>query len=265
MKKALIFLFMAALISCQADNEGASARITFLHHSTGLAVWRGNTNYYLYKVTKKGDVQKLFSKHNKEHNTNYRISSQVFPKEEAYGWNNFPYDFYNIWVKNAGKDPYLNEPSLEMLTESNDVIIFKHCYPVGDMLEDTGSPDIDSDEKRLENYILQYNALKEKMHEFPNNKFILWTPAARVKNVTTEEKALRVRKFYEWVINEWDEAGDNIYLWDFYHYETEGDLYLKEEHASGPNDSHPNQEFSGKMAPLFGQFIIDCIEGNMDQ
>jgi hypothetical protein len=264
MRKALIFLFMAALVSCQSGKGENSSRVIFLHHSTGGAVWRGNTNYYLYKVTQKGDVQKFFSKYNRKNGTNYQISSQVFPKEEIYGWSNFPYDYYNIWVKNAGNDPYLNEPTLEILTDSYDVIIFKHCYPVGDILEDSGAPDIDSEEKRLENYMLQYKALKRKMHDFPDKTFILWTPAARVKNSTTEEKALRTREFYEWIVNEWDEAEDNIYLWDFYAYETEGGLYLKDEYASGPKDSHPNKEFSGNLAPLFGQFIIDCMQGNIE-
>ena len=63
-------------------------------------------------------------------------------------------------------------------------------------------------------------------------------------------------------MNEWDEEGDNIYLWDFYHLETEGGLYLKNEYAVSPDDSHPNPSFSGKAAPLFAQFIIDVIEKN---
>ena len=101
-------------------------------------------------------------------------------------------------------------------------------------------PDINSEERRLENYKLQYDALKQKMHEFSDKKFILWTPAALVENMTTEEQALRTREFYEWMINEWNEEGDNIYLWDFYKLETEGGLYLKHEYAVSPDDSHPN-------------------------
>ena len=264
MKNLIIVLFLVGLLSCQSSNEGEVTQIIYLHHSTGFAIWRGKTNPYVYKVTGKGDVEKFFSKYNGKHNTNYQISHRSFPEKEPYGWNNFPYDYYNIWVKNAGESAYMGQPTLEMLSASHDIIIFKHCYPVGDILEDTGIPDIDSDEKRLENYKVQYNALKEKMHEFAENKFILWTPAALTRNSTTKEKALRTRNFYDWIINEWDERGDNIYLWDFYQYETEGELYLKDEYASGADDSHPNKEFSGKTAPLFGQFIIDCIEGKVN-
>ena len=260
MRTFFLFIALVMLFGCESDKD-ASSRIIFIHHSTGIAIWSGSVNRYVHKITGKGDVERYFSKYNKKHNTNYVISERVFPKSEPYGWKNYPYDYYNIWVKNAGNQAYMEEPTLEMLTEAYDVIIFKHCYPVGAILEDTGNPDINSDERRLENYILQYEALKKKMHEFQNNKFILWTPAALVKNRTTEEQALRTREFYEWMINEWDEDGDNIYLWDFYRLETEGELYLKNEYAAGPDDSHPNPTFSGMAAPLFGQFIVDVVEG----
>ena len=155
----------------------------------------------------------------------------------------------------------MNELTLEILTKEYDIIIFKHCYPVSNIKEDTGIPDIDSKERRIENYKLQYNALKRKCHEFPNNKFIVWTPAVQVQRNITEEEAQRTKVFYNWIINEWNEDGDNIYVWDFYKFETEGGLYLKDENAVSPNNSHPNRQFAGRIAPLFTQFIIEVIEG----
>jgi hypothetical protein len=235
-------------------------KIIFLHHSTGANIWIGKTNSKLYRLTRKGDVQKFFADYNKLNNKNYDITERSFPKQAPYGWNNYPYDYYNIWVKNGGNNPYLNEPTLEMLTAEYDVIIFKHCFPVSRILEDTGTPNIDSDEKRIENYKLQYNALKSKMHGFPNNKFIIWTPAVCTKDSMTEDEARRTFQFYEWMINEWDEKGDNIFIWDFYKYETEGELYLRENNAVGPDNSHPGREFSAKIAPLFCNYIIDVIE-----
>lgn len=261
MRTLFLLIAMAMLFGCKSGNEEGSS-ILFLHHSTGGAIWQGATNRYVQKITSKGDVQKYFAKYNKANSTGHMIEQQSFPKSEPYGWHNYPYDYYDIWVKNAGSESYMEEPTLEMLSENYDVIIFKHCYPVGVIQEDTGNPDINSDERRLENYILQYNALKNKMHEFKDTKFILWTPAALVSNMTTEAQALRTREFYEWILNEWDEDGDNIHIWDFYKLETEGGLYLKSEYAAGPDDSHPNSTFSGKVAPLFAQFIIDVAEGN---
>jgi len=68
---------------------------------------------------------------------------------------------------------------------------------------------------------LQYNALINKIYEFPNNKFIVWTPAVFIKNQIAEDEAKRTQQFYKWMIDEWDEKGDNIFIWDFYKYETE--------------------------------------------
>lgn len=260
MRCIFLLIFFKLLLSCKSD-QGEMQKIIFLHHSTGRSIWVGNTNRFVYKLTRKGNVQRFFDDHNKRNKTNYIISQRGFPGNEPYGWNNYPYDYYNIWVKNAGMAPFKEEPTLEILTSEYDVIIFKHCFPVGKIKADTGKPDINSDEKRIENYKLQYNALKQKMHQFPNNKFIVWTPAASVKNQISEDEARRTFEFYRWIIDEWDEKGDNIFIWDFYNYETEGGLYLLEKNAYSTDNSHPGKEFSGKVAPLFSKYIIDVIEG----
>jgi hypothetical protein len=236
-------------------------KIVFLHHSTGNSIWLGSTNKYINKLTQKSNVQDYFGNYNKRNNANYVINEHIFPKEVPYGWKNYPYDYYNIWVKHAGDKPYMDEPTLEILTKEYEVIIFKHCFPVSKILPDTGTPDIDSEEKRIENYKLQYNALKNKMHEFTNNKFIVWTPAVCIKNQITEDEAKRTHQFYEWMINKWDEKDDNIFIWDFYKYETDEGIYLLDEYAESPSDSHPNRDFSARMAPLFCKFIIDVISG----
>jgi hypothetical protein len=158
----------------------------------------------------------------------------------------------------------MEEPTLEILTREYDLIIFKHCFPVSNIVSDTGIPDINSDEKRLENYKLQYNALKTKMHEFSKNKFIVWTPSMNVKSKATQEEAERTRQFYNWIIDEWDEKGDNIFIWDFYKYETEGGLYLLEKNAMNINDSHPNRGLSSKAAELFARFIVDVLNNKVD-
>lgn len=261
--KNLLIIMALLLTSCGA-NHGSMKKIIFLHHSTGFNVWLGKTNRYFYRLTGKGDVQKYLDKNNRRHKTGYAITEQYFPKSSPYGWHNYPFDYYNIWVKNAGDKPFMEEPTLEILTRDYDVIIFKHCFPVSRIAEDRGSPDIDSDVKTLENYKLQYDALKCKMHEFPENKFILWTPAVNTKDTMTEDEAIRTRQFHEWIINEWDEKGDNIFIWDFYKYETEGGLYLAEKNAISPDNSHPNSEFSSKVAPLFCQYVIDVIESRTE-
>ncbi len=263
MRIIAVLLFTLFLTACGSNTENMK-KIIFLHHSTGYSVWLGKTNNYIYKLTGKGDVQKYIATYNRKSKTSYNVSERFFPNKEPYGWNNYPYDYYNIWVKNAGDAPYMEEQTLEMLTKEYDVIAFKHCFPVSRIQPDTAVPNIDSDIKTLENYKLQYAALKDKMLEFPENRFIVWTPAVNTQKLISEEEAIRTREFRDWIINEWDEKGDNIFVWDFYSYETEGGLYLQEKNAVSPDNSHPNVEFSSRVAPIFGQFIIDVCEGRIN-
>lgn len=236
-------------------------KIIFLHHSTGKCIWLGNTNKYLYKLTGKSAVRDYFKLYNKKNGTDLHIEERAFPAKSPYGWKNYPYDYYNIWVRNAGDRPFMQEPTLEILTREYDVIIFKHCYPVSKIAADTGTPDINSDIKTLENYKLQYLALKNKMHEFPNTKFIVWTPAVMIKSRLSEDEAKRTREFYKWMTGEWKEKGDNIYIWDFYKYETGGGLYLLDKYAEGENNSHPGKMFAAHAAEHFCKFITDVING----
>ncbi len=227
-----------------------SANIIFLHHSTGNNVWQGG-------------VAKWFADFNAGNGTSYEITERTFPSGDPYAWKNYPFDYWNIWVKNAGPEPYMEEPTLEILTKDYNVIVFKHCYPVSNILEDTGNPDIASEEKRAENYKLQYAALKEKLHQYPDVKFIVWTGAAQVEKKTNPENGARAREFFTWVKNDWDQPGDNIYIWDLFELETEGGLYLKNEHAAADNNSHPNEVFCQEVAPKFAQRIVDVIQGKV--
>ena len=158
----------------------------------------------------------------------------------------------------------MNEPTLETLTQKYNIIIWKHCFPVSDILPDNGQGNVNSEEKRIENYKLQYQKLKEKMRSFPKTKFLVWTGAALTKQRTSPESAQRARDFFTWVREQWDEPGDNIFLWDFYELETEGGLYMKDEYAQGLKDPHPSKTFATKVFPLFCKRIVNVIEGKGD-
>lgn len=274
LKLVSVFIVTLVFIQCgnsktynkdvKADNMpdgNYEYNIVFLHHSTGGNVWNGNLPGGV-PAAEASTVPGWFIDYNNQNGTSYFIEERVFPKAEPYGWNNYPYDYYNIWVKNAGDTPFMEEPTLEMLTPDHDMIIFKHCFPVSGIMDDTGTPDINSQEKKIENYKLQYEALKAKMLEFPDTKFIIWTGAALVKNKTSEDNAKRAKVFFDWVKNEWNVEGDNIYLWDLYELETEGKLYLQNKNARNSKDSHLNAEFAGNAAKLFSQRIVDIIETN---
>ncbi len=254
----IVFLLALSFVSCKQKNKTADMKIIFLHHSTGGVIWSGNTTSRAKKV----NLPLLFEKYNKEHNRNYLIKEMIFPKAESYGWNNYPFDYYNIWIKNAGNEPYMEEPTLEILTKEYGVIIFKHCFPVSNIQADLDSADLDSNLKTLSNYKLQYSVLRNKLHEFPDTKFILFTGAVQVQSNITEAEAIRAKEFFTWVSDEWDLPDDNIYIWDLYSLQTEDGLYFKDEYAVSSSNSHPSAEFAGKAANLLFYRIIDVIENN---
>ena len=263
----LVILIILSMNSCGGEKEHAHSdnSIIFLHHSTGYNIWQGNKSTLKSKIQRKlgggSAVKNWFKEYNKKNSTKYRIDELYFPAAgQSREYGNFPFDYYDIWVNNAGDQLVHADPTLEILSRDHEMVIWKHCYPVGDILIDTVQPDINSREKRIQNYLLQYEALKNKMHEFPDTKFLVWTGAALLEENTTEEQAMKTREFFNWVRGTWDEEGDNIYLWDFYDIETLGGLYMRKEFASGPGDSHPNSHFSGEAYNLFCKRIVDVIE-----
>ncbi|MFN8239997.1 MAG: hypothetical protein U0X39_04500 [Bacteroidales bacterium] len=202
-------------------------------------------------------VPRLVKEYNDANNLKISLTERNFPSGKPYPWKNDPFDYYNIWVKNAGDSSFMEEPTLEILTKQYDIIIFKHCFPVSSIVEDNNNPDVDSEIKTIANYKLQYDTLKKKLNSF-GTKFILWTGAALIKAQTNEGEAERAREFFNWVREEWDTKGDNIELFDFRNIETEGGLYLKEEYAvDREKDSHPNIYISSKAAKLLAKKIIE--------
>ena len=261
-------------ISYSKSGGSDNIRIIFLHHSTGQNIWNGKRSTPVsrivgkvsqrlsYKFYRKAALPEFFRNYNKKFNTNYIIDELTFPKKAPYGWHNYPYDYYNIWVKNGGNNSYMEEPTLEMLTKKYQVIIFKHCFPVSNIQPDNDSTGLDSDFKSLANYKLQYLALREKLSQFSDTKFLILTGAARVESQISVEEAKRAREFFEWVIKEWDRPDDNIYVWDFYDVQTEGGIYFKENYAYSTDNSHPNEKFSGYASELLFNRIIEVIKSN---
>lgn len=222
-----------------------NARIIFLHHSTGENIWNGG-------------VPQLMEEYNKNNGKSYKIIEQTYPSTKGgYPWSNYPYDYYNLWVKHMDNSQDRKELNLDQIAANNDIIIFKHCFPVGEIQEDIRKPDVNSDRKSLENYKLQYNALKNRMLQFPNKKFIVWTGAALAEDCTNPEMAKRSKEWATWVKSQWDKSGDNIFIWDFEKLETDGGLYLK--YQAEKSDSHPNSTFSKIAAADFVKRLVEVI------
>lgn len=263
----LFILALAMLSSCKSVTtdltyEDPDMKIIYLHHSTGRNVWYGDVEQNK-RINFKADtcmVPRLLGAYNQKTGRKISIEKRAFPSGSPYPWRNYPYDYYNIWVKNGGDKPYMEEPTLEMLTKEYDMVIFKYCFPYSNILEDDGNPDINSEKKTIANYKLQYNALKEKMLEFPDTKFIVWTGAALVEGQTTPDNAKRSVEMSAWVKNDWNDGGDNIYIFDLRELETDGGLFLLPEYANSINDSHPNILVSKVVAKEFVDRIIEVSE-----
>ncbi|MBI5889414.1 MAG: Ig-like domain-containing protein [Nitrosomonadales bacterium] len=235
----------------RAAPPAGTVRILLLHHSTGFYIWEGD------------GIQTIpggLDTYNTAHGTNYVIDELWYPSNTYPLGSNNPYDYWNLWVNTTDTSGQFD---LEALTQNYDVIVFKHCFPVSDIEPDSGTPDVSSGGQTLENYYLQYAALKTRMLQFPDKKFIVWTGAALRAADTTVAKAARARIFFDWVKGTWDESGDNIYVWDFYELETGGTNYLLDENADS-SDSHPGSAFAGRVAPYFVNRLVDIIEGRGD-
>jgi hypothetical protein len=262
------------MLSCGRKEEPAEVKIILLHHSTGGLLWEGNKPSKIYATASRISVRlaahlkpdpqlpSLVKKYNKKNDKNLNIEEEEFPNTSKYEWTNNPFDYYNIWVKNAGSEPFRDQPTLEILTKHYNLIIFKHCFPVCNIEADKDSSDINSDLKTISNYKLQYLALKDKLLKFPDTKFVVFTGAAQVKFNVPEDEARRAQEFFRWVTNDWDTPGDNIHIWDFYSLQTEGELYFRDEYAMSSKDSHPNRVFAGAATNLLFNRLIDVINNN---
>ncbi|KKK82758.1 hypothetical protein LCGC14_2800200, partial [marine sediment metagenome] len=120
----LVVILLLMGVSCnkpvsKLTYDNPDAKIVLLHHSTGSFVWHGDVkpNKRIYLKESICMVPRLMKEYNEKNNKTISIEERTFPKGSPYPWTNYPYDYYNIWVKNSGAEPYMEEPTLEMLAE----------------------------------------------------------------------------------------------------------------------------------------------------
>ena len=255
-----VFFVLLCLTTLQ-NGWAADEEILFLCHSTGR-------NVYI-----QGDVSGWIRDHNAANGTNYHIQMRPYPTS-PYPWHNYPYDYWNLWV-NGECDS--SDPDIECLgsmAAMYDVIIFKHCYPGSDVLADTGNPAVSSSRRSLENYKLQYRALRDLMDTFPDTIFLIWTLPPRHRLATNESNAARAAQFVDWVKNDFlTEDGQphpNIFIFDFWGIVAEQNpspangkvncIKFEYERSHTGSDSHPNSLANQTSGPLFSKRIVDVIK-----
>lgn len=241
------------LVNAQSD------RAIFLHHSTGGGVWGGG-------------VEDWITNFNSGNITNYFADEYSYPNT-PWGWENYPYDFWKLWVGGSCNNDTLNIACVDYFAARNELIIIKHCFPGAGIGEDSGDPDVTSSEKTLGNYKAQYRALRDMMDGMPNTKFMFWTLAPLHRNATDAATAARAYEFVQWVNNNFltedSKVHPNIYIFDFYSLVAElsaspanGQQYCLKYDYEGDHegsDSHPNDAANKYVAPLFGRAIVNAL------
>ncbi len=243
-----------------AEPGDGGVDVLFLHHSTGESVWRGG-------------VPEWFEAYNAAHGTTYRIVEHAYP-HAPYPWRNDPADYCRLWMPDGqpATSAVDGQETLADLTRHFDVIVLKTCFTGSDLVADdpvdegTRDGDAASMRKAPANYRACLRALREAFHAYPQTRFVVWTIPPRVAAETTPDAARLAAQVTDWMRQDWDIAGDNVFLWDYRALAMEGakgdmpgPLY-----AVHDKDSHPSPGFATRVAPLLGQRIVDVIEGRGD-
>lgn len=261
MKKILITGIFVSLFSLIYSQENQAV---FLHHSTGGAVFGA------------GQVESWISNFNSDNSTNYAVTERAYPNT-PWPWANYPYDYWKLWLDGDCNNNQAGIECIESIANNYELIIYKHCYPGAGIKEDQGSPELNSSVKSLENYKLQYRALRDLMDGMPATKFMIWTLAPLHRLATNADDAARANEFVEWVKNDFltedEKEHPNIYIFDFFGAVAElsdspenGQQYCLKynfEKSHDGSDSHPNTDANVYAGPLFASAIVNALSGKI--
>ncbi|MBN2482269.1 MAG: Ig-like domain-containing protein, partial [Bacteroidales bacterium] len=256
--KILICLPFSTIVLCYSQD------IIFLHHSIG------------YRLFYDGNVPAWIEDYNLSNDKAFNVVERSYP-DTPWPWKNYPYDYWKLWVDGSCDSDDPDIECLNTLVSDYDMIIFKHCAPGADIRPNTGEPDITSDTKSIENYQLQFRALRSLFDSYPDTKFMVWTMPPLHRLSTNPQEAGRAYEFVQWLMNDWlSEDGNphpNIFIFDFFSQVAEleqnpenGFAYcLKYDYeiSHDETDSHPNLTANQTVGPLFAQAIVDAFVGDV--
>lgn len=147
--------------------------------------------------------------------------------------------------------------------ESNDIVMFKSCFPNSDITEEGSLPgDPFSRIRTLANYKATFEGLKEVIQRYPEKLFIYLTAPPLVRESTTPGNAGRAREFNAWLMREFlprygQELGvNNFFIFDLFDLLADKDNCLKQEfRQKNKNDSHPNLLANQTAATKLMEFL----------
>jgi hypothetical protein len=223
----------------------------FLHHSTGLNIWGPNGS----NTTVTDEVNTYNKSKGLTDNNKMSLEEKWFGDED------------NEWyiIRDFFEGKLSTEKPIDYYYENYKIIIVKSCYPSSDIIGE-GAEGQDRTLKTIYNYKQHWRAIVKIMEQHPDNFFVIWTNAPRVKNKTDADKALRSKEFCNWAKNILAEGKDleygrfpkNVYVFDFFSKLTNDYGYLKDEYAVSLWDSHPNYKATNLVAPQLVREIFDA-------
>lgn len=236
-------------------------KILILTHSLGRALYE------------EGGLEAWFDNYNTSNNSQIQIEQRDYP-DDPYQWSNAPYDYWNLWLNGACDSIEASSECLSSLVNKYDVISFKNSYELSDVLPDVGGSTaaVNSTRKSVENYKLQYRALRDLMDQYPDTIFVVWTlpPRHRLQKTSSDTTALanarRATEFSTWLTSEWlsedNKSHDNIFVFDIRAYLMGSDNYLKFDYESTHtwSESQPNPAANALLGPTLAEFLVGSIE-----
>ncbi|UCG61154.1 MAG: hypothetical protein JSV52_12620 [Candidatus Zixiibacteriota bacterium] len=220
-------------------------RMVFLHHSVGRGMlYEGGLRDSLLEmgVLVKGAT----------------YGDEIGQKTDICDWlPKFQRDMDRILTFKAHPDRYYSDNT------SNDIVMFKSCFPNSDIGGDGQAPGNPlSTERTMANYRATFEKLGEEMRRYPERLYIYVTAPPLVPESTTDENAARALDFNRWLIDEYlpryeRESGlANLVVFDLFSVLADENGKLKESfRRSTHGDSHPNIDGSKAAAAAFMQFF----------
>ena len=225
----------------------------FFHHSTGNNIWGPNgSNTSIPNEMSLYNIQKGYTG-----NDVVTMDEDWFPSDdnEWYTWHRI----FDNSDPNNNIYPYF---------PNNKIIVIKSCFPSskivgqGSALDTLNNPSI----KTIYNYKWHWRSILNKMKQYPETFFIIWTNAPLVPNSTNYIQAELAEHFCSWAKDTLSAGNDqlfglfpsNVYVFDYFHKLADENGMLKLEYATSSGDSHPNSDATELVAPQFVQEIFNA-------
>jgi len=220
-------------------------RMVFLHHSVGRGIlYEGGLRDSLLEmgVLVKGAT----------------YGDEIGEQTDIHHWpGKFQRDMERILGFKAHPDKYYSG------TETNDIVMFKSCFPNSDISGDGLLPgDPASAQRTVANYKAVFEQLKTEIARYPDKLFIYVTAPPLVPESTTPENASNAATFNRWLIEEYlpgyeKETGhSNLAVFDLFSVLADDKGFLREDYRRpGQGNSHPNVEANKVAAAKFMGFF----------